>query len=60
MSIHSENCPYCNQKIGVSYGEQKCPKCHKLINVFPDDNLIIKRMVNYGIREFIKILFGIR
>jgi Zn finger protein HypA/HybF involved in hydrogenase expression len=55
--MHNEKCPYCNKIIEVSYGEQKCPKCKKLINVFPDDGLILKRMISISIGEFFKCLF---
>lgn len=38
-----ETCPYCRQKIEVSYGTIPCPKCKKLIIVYPDDTLILRR-----------------
>jgi len=53
----NEICPYCNQKIEVSYGTRPCPKCKKLIRVYPDDTFIIGRIINVSIREFFKILF---
>ena len=56
-NIHTEVCPYCNQKIEVSYGEQKCSKCKKLINVYPDDTLILRRCINVGIGELFTKLF---
>lgn len=55
--MHKEKCPYCEKEINVSYGEQKCPECGKLINVFPDDELILRRIINVSIGEFFKTLF---
>jgi len=57
MSINKEICPYCNKEINVGYGEQKCPKCRKLINVFPDDGLILRRLIYVCIGEFFKAIF---
>ena len=56
-NIHIEICPYCNQKIEVSYGTRPCPKCNKLINIFPDDSIILRRMINVGIAELFTKLF---
>lgn len=55
--MHNERCPYCNKVIEVSYGEQKCPDCNKLINVYPDDTLILRRMINVGIGELFTKFF---
>jgi len=55
--MHIEICPYCNQEIQVSYGIRPCPKCKKLINIYPDDTLILERCINVGIGEFFKTLF---
>jgi len=55
MSI--EICPYCNQKIEVSYGERLCPKCNKLIKVYPDDSIILRRIINVGIGELFAKIF---
>ena len=51
-TIHKEVCPYCSKEINVSYGKQRCPECKKMINVFPDDTLVLRRLVDIGIGKF--------
>ncbi len=55
--MNKEICPYCNQEIIVSYGTRPCPKCNKLINVYPDEKLILRRLINVGIGELFTKLF---
>ena len=55
--MHNEKCPYCNKTIEVSYGEQKCSFCHKRINVFPDSDMIIRKVVGLGVKELLATIF---
>lgn len=52
-----EICPYCNQKIEVSYGKRDCPKCNKPIIIYPDDSFILRRLINVGIGELFTKIF---
>ena len=56
-NIHLEICPYCNAKIEVSYGTFPCPKCHKLIHVYPDDTVILQRLIKLGLNEVLGKIF---
>lgn len=53
----NEICPYCNQQIKVSYGIRPCPKCEKLINIYPDDNLILKRLIHLTFKQILENIF---
>jgi len=55
--MHNEKCPYCNKTIEVSYGEQNCIYCHKRINVFPDTDMIIRKVVGLGVKEIFATIF---
>lgn len=55
---HNEICPWCHKEIQVSYGTTPCPKCKKPIRVFPDDELILKRMLGLATKGILGNLLG--
>ena len=50
-NLHMESCPYCSEKIEISYGVVPCPKCHKLIRCTPDNQEVLKSLVRIFIEE---------
>lgn len=56
--IVQEVCPYCSQRITVSYGTRPCPACAQPIRVYPDDAEVLKRLVALGVGSAVQKLLG--